>query len=460
VIVRPTPPPGWRPPSGEPTTGTGEANLFAAFIIFMGLAYVVWFAWASGHAGYDGWAALVIAPILVLITVPLLIRLAKRNGDQAVLRIFIAGLLLKLVGALARYQTDFVLYSGRADANTYVQVGSKVAKALASGDFSKLPPLTGSAGTQAVEFMTGIVFRVVGVTTIGASLIFAWLGFWGMYFFYRAFKVAFPEGMHRRYARIVFLLPTMLFWTSAIGKDAWILFTLGMGAYGAARLMERKRGAYIVLLLGFAGMSLVRVHIALALFVAVFIAFVMRRSGPDPTLGLIGKVVGSAVLLVVGIALASHFRSSLGVENVASGGITDAMNQAAHSSTYGGSEFNAKPIRSPVDIPGAVLGVMFRPFPFEATNSTALAASLESSVVFGCLILAWRRFGAYARWARKRPYLVVAAAYSVIFIYAFSSVGNLGLLARQRAQVLPMALMVLAVPFTEKVTRSRGFGRP
>src|SRR5205807_5126743 len=115
-----------------------------------------------------------------------------------------------------------------------------------------------------------------------------------------------------------------------IGKDAWILFTLGMGAYGAARLMERKRGAYVVLLLGFAGMSLVRVHIALALFVAVFIAFVMRRSGPDPTLGLIGKVVGSAVLLVVGIALASHFRSSLGVENVASGGITDAMNQAAH----------------------------------------------------------------------------------------------------------------------------------
>jgi hypothetical protein len=207
-------------------------------------------------------------------------------------------------------------------------------------------------------------------------------------------------------------------------------------------------------------MSLVRVHIALALFVAVFIAFVMRRSGPDPTLGLIGKVVGSAVLLVVGIALASHFRSSLGVENVASGGITDAMNQAAHSSTYGGSEFSAKAIRSPVDVPGAVLGVMFRPFPFEATNSTALAASLESTVVFGCLIVAWRRFGAYARWARKRPYLVVAAAYSVIFIYAFSSVGNLGLLARQRAQVLPMALMVLAVPFTEKRRQSRGFGRP
>ena len=61
-----------------------------------------------------------------------------------------------------------------------------------------------------------------------------------MFYLYRAFTIAIPDGNRRSYARLLFFLPSMLYWPSSIGKEAWMLFTLGLAAFGTARLLTGR----------------------------------------------------------------------------------------------------------------------------------------------------------------------------------------------------------------------------
>ncbi|MDQ1497316.1 MAG: hypothetical protein QOI86_656, partial [Actinomycetota bacterium] len=46
----------------------------------------------------------------------------------------------------------------------------------------------------------------------------------------------------------------------------------------------------------------------------------------------------------------------------------------------------------------------------------------------------------------RRPYVVFGLVYTLTFIYAFSALGNFGILARERSQVLPALFVVLCIP--------------
>jgi hypothetical protein len=46
----------------------------------------------------------------------------------------------------------------------------------------------------------------------------------------------------------------------------------------------------------------------------------------------------------------------------------------------------------------------------------------------------------------KYPYVGLAVVFTIIFVFAFSAVGNFGLLARQRTQLFPIAVIPLTVP--------------
>jgi hypothetical protein len=50
------------------------------------------------------------------------------------------------------------------------------------------------------------------------------------------------------------------------------------------------------------------------------------------------------------------------------------------------------------------------------------------------------------RHPRRRPYVAFVVVFSLLFIYAFSSIANFGILARERTQLLPFFLVLLAIP--------------
>ena len=143
---------------------------------------------------------------------------------------------LKLAAAPLWIYVNDHYYSGVADAYGYSRVGAQVAAQIRNGDFSfHVGRLIGDGATSII---TGIIYTVVGSNILGGFFVFAFLGFVSLVLFYRAFRVALPDGDHRRYAKLVFFFPSLLFWTSAIGKDA---SDLPWARSGRARRCEDPR---------------------------------------------------------------------------------------------------------------------------------------------------------------------------------------------------------------------------
>ena len=127
-------------------------------------------------------------------------------------------------------------------------------------------------------------------------------------------------------------------------------------------------------------------------------------------------------------------------------GIVGALVQVQDRTSKGGSDFEPSVVDNPVRFPMAAVTVMFRPFLFEAHNTDARIAALESTVLMALFLLRWRWVWAALRSWRRQPYVVFCLAYAALFVIAFSSFSNFGLLARERVQLLPILLVFLAIP--------------
>jgi hypothetical protein len=51
---------------------------------------------------------------------------------------------------------------------------------------------------------------------------------------------------------------------------------------------------------------------------------------------------------------------------------------------------------------------------------------------------------------RRQPYVALAGTFTLLFVIAFSSLPNFGLLARQRVQLYPFFLVLLSIPYLTK----------
>ena len=79
---------------------------YEAAVVAAGTAYLVVLGWAMQSLSYDIWGALVVIPVLALISAPLISR--AFSGDLAPLRPWVwAGLAVKFAGAIAGYNIDF-----------------------------------------------------------------------------------------------------------------------------------------------------------------------------------------------------------------------------------------------------------------------------------------------------------------------------------------------------------------
>jgi hypothetical protein len=412
-------------------------------------AYLVVVALGMAHLSFDIWGAMVVGPVLVAISIPLLAGAARREADPRMGRLLVAAFVVKMLGALVRYAVTFEVYAGRADAGGYHGSGRRLAEAFWSGDWASAyaSEVGKLGGTEFMRLVTGLVYIGTGPTKLGGFLVFSWLGFWGLYWFYRAFRVGFPEGDHRRYALLLFFLPSLLYWPSSIGKEAWMLCTLGLTAYGVALVLRYRTRGYLVLILGLAATAAVRPHVSLLVFAALFIAYLLRRrSWRDSDTGLLGRLAGLALLTLVGGLVLAQAASYFHLADVKPGSVETVLDRTEDQSATGNAQYEVSRPKSPGEYPEAVVTVLFRPFPWEAGNAQALVAALEGTFMALLVVLSIPRLGRLPRLLVSTPYVTFAAAYTAMFVFAFSSVGNFGIITRQRTQVLPFVLVLLAIP--------------
>jgi hypothetical protein len=423
----------------------GGAIIAGGIVLAAALVGAVVFALATGSP--DASAAMVITPILIAVSLPIFARRARLDADRTLFWILILALVLKLVGAFLRYYVAFDIYGGVADAAGYHDFGARIADRFRDGVFDS--GLTDLSGTNFIRFFTGIVYTVIGSTSLGGFLVFSWLGFWGLYLFYRAYSIAVPEGRRSAYAKLLFFLPSLLFWPSSVGKEAWMILSLGIAAYGAARIMTGRtwRG------LAFAGVGMlasaqVRPHIAGLLALALVAGYVVRPARlTHRQFAIAGKFIAVVALAFLAVALVQRTDEFLQQSAIETrGGIAGVFEQISERTSIGGSKFQPSILENPLRAPIAAGTILFRPFILEADNFQTLAAAIEMTFLLG-LSIARFRWGLHAlRSMRRQPYVAFALVYVALFIVAFSGIANFGLLARERVQMLPFFLIFLTIP--------------
>lgn len=418
---------------------------------------VFWALWAVANTDYNIWGGVVIGPILLVATYPVARHLARTEGDPWLATLIMLALVLKLLAAIVRYVMTFDVY-GSGDAMVYIREGAIYAEQVRQGDLSYEITTGGGVGTHFIRRITGYVFALTGATAIGGFFVYSWFGFLGQCLFFRAFRIAVPHGLHRRYALLIFLLPSLLYWPASIGKEAWMLLTLGLGAYGAARILAHRPGGYSLFLLGLAGSAAVRPHMTALLAAAFTLSFLLRRSPKGSLFGLLTKIVGTVLVIGATMWAIGAAEERFDVEGEGIAGAEQVIDRTAEQTSKGGSEFDAARPTSPLDVPGAVFTVMFRPLPHETHNLQALATSFEGVFLLGLFALSWPRLRRLPRELLSTPYVMFACTYSLMFMLAFSSFGNFGILARQRAQLFPLILIVLALPTVKELVEGRSSG--
>lgn len=378
----------------------------------------------------------------------------RREMDEVVRRLIVLGLLAKLAGSVARFTVMADLYGGSGDFNRYFRNGTEIAGQIRSGT---LPEQVGETGTPFMDLIAGVVFTIVPNQLWLGFLVFALLSFVGALLFLQAFELAIPNGNRRLYAGLVFFTPTMVFWPSSIGKEAWLVFGLGVAAYGAARVLRHARFGYLLAALGGLAVFLVRPHMG-ALFALAFAgAFVLSFRDPTVRRGTVVSVIG---LVLVGLG-AGYAATNFGEELPTARDVEDPTLDAIAEETQrrtgtGGSEFESRPVRDPGDFLHAAITVPFRPLPWEGHNRQAQIAGLEGLALLLFVIFSLPKLASLPRAMLRQPYLALAAAYSLGFIIAFSNVGNFGILTRQRAQLLPFLFVLLAVNHVRQKKAQQG----
>lgn len=364
----------------------------------------------------------------------------------------VVGFIAKLGGTVARYVVLHVIYSGGGDSARYYEVGRDLATIWTSGS---IPRLTGNGGfgTQITEWLTGAMFAVFTPDRLGGFVIFATIAYVGQLGLYAAFRRWAPARALKLYAFGVLFLPTYAFWPSSIGKDALILAGLGIAAYCAARALEAYEFRWLAALATSLGLvAVIRIHIAV-LFVAALLATALIAKMPDwlPSSAYLRRIAVLATLAAATVFAASLVPGIFGIDISSVDDVDAFAQEIVRRTSERGTVASGDPVTGIEDVPGAIALVLFRPYAFEASELQHLMAAAETTVILGLTI--WLAPRVIRNWRAWRPnaYVVFCTVYTLGFSVAFSTVRNLGIIARQRGQVLAFFLVILlALAFHER----------
>jgi hypothetical protein len=423
----------------------------AAFV-----ACSVLFLWLWLGAGKPVGGGFFLVPVLVALTAPALMHASRTES-----RFDLAGIMA--LGLALRFGAAYYRWLNGADAHVYNNIGTELANSFRGLHFG-VDTRGAVPGTGALNYITGLVSVPTGADEFMKYCVFTWLAFWGCVMFYRAFVTALPDADHHRYACLVFLWPSLVFWPSSIGKEAWMVFTLGAAMLGVARVFRRERGGYSLLVIALLAGSFVRPHVPLLALLAFGIGLFVGRRNTTRTGVLtpsgVAKVAGLGIILLIGAVLVTRTGQLLEEGNAQKDtSVTSTLERVRTQTGQGGSEYTPSDPQSPIGYVEGAVTLFFRPFPTEAHGFQQWLSAAEGVVLCGLFVTSRRRLRGLLRRLRDDPYYMVAIAYTAMFIFAFAAVANFGILTRQRVQLMPFVFVLLSAPAVAHMIRRSRYRR-
>lgn len=288
-------------------------------------------------------------------------------------------------------------------------------------------------GTHAVIAFTSIFTGLLGLSLLGVFLAFNIFGYIGLLAFAGALKaVTWDKSRQLRLlALVIILLPSVSFWSSAIGKDAISFMATGLALWAAINLKQRG----MLMIFAVLAMLFVRPHMAGMMVIGLSVAFTLHAQVPLGRRLLLGLLsVGAAVVIIpFGLEYAG-----VGDDNDVEALVSYVESRQGYNQQGGGGVDI-----SSMSLPMQMFTYMFRPLVFEARSVFQLAAAVDN-IILGVLFL----FGGMAIWkGRKSP---VSDTRLFLWVYALlawvvlaMTTANLGIAMRQKWMFAPILIYLL-----------------
>lgn len=393
---------------------------------------------ALGYDDVDLWGGIIVPTIICSGTIPLILRVERRRRSGLGSIIGLA-LVAKMVGSYLRFLLSYYVYDGN-DSALYHANGVAIAESYLRGDRTLGSLIPTSFGTQFIDELNGIVALISGRSLLASFMVFSWFGFLGLWAIVAAVRRCLPDVDIRRYTVLVLFLPSSLFWPSSLGKEAWMLLGIGLFATGASRIYTAQARGLLYMFAGVVATGMVRPHVTAILLTAFTIALVVARQRTGRALRPV------LTIMTIGFVAAAAAFASGPLEEILPNqerGLTAVLDATSERTGQGGSEIEVQRANSPQDYPLAFVTVLFRPLIFEVGTFTQFLSSLESSFLLLAAVTGRRRITNGLSQVLRNPFAQFAVLYTMAFAFAWSSFGNLGIISRQRVQVMPFLLILL-----------------
>jgi hypothetical protein len=371
---------------------------------------------------------------------------AAEGGDPWLAKALTVCLVLHLLAAPGQIWAVNHLYGGVADFTRYIYRGAQLAPGFRHFNFSLPSDLGGIVDNGSISIVAGGLFALVGINQTAAFLIMSFLSFIGITCYYRAFTLTFGGVGNRRYGYLIFFLPSLIFWTADVSKEAIMIFLLGVLTYGCAQVLARKGGfrAWLMIVAAVVVSLFIRPNETLLVLGGFTIAMIFRQPSASTkfeparrTVSLVFLTVGVGAVMFVTLHLLPGLHGSVNLSSINHNNQGTGSGLGSSGVTYS---------QSPLYYPKDVYVVLFDPLPFNAHGVGEMFQALQNTVLLGMLVVGLRSLRILPRAAFARPYLIMCFVYVVSFCYFFAALGNLGLIAREATVMVPLYLVLLCIP--------------
>ena len=407
-------------------------------------------------------AIVALAVGLVLNTAVILL-LQRRYGPQLcklVVRTYLATLILRYFLAVVIWfnHTDYafaMMFWG--DSETYDALGAAVARGWSDGAIFSSWTLTleGQANKGFIYFVA-VLYYIFGQNTLLVQFVNGIIGSLVPIVILEIGLILYDERVATRAMLFVAFFPQMIFWSSALYKDAAIMLCIALNILATLRMKRRFAVTDLSIYLATAGaLVFLRFYIFYTILASTLIGFFIgqRRRLVSALLTQIALVLGVIVLLL---------STSVGQEMLEQARFLDLqeLQRSRDDLARAGSGFAVNADVSTLPglvrfLPMGILYLFFSPFPWTVTNLRQLF-SMPDVFMWYALVPSLLRGLSSAirhRLAHMMPILLFTTSLTIAY-GAF--LGNAGTAYRQRTQIMMFYFLFIADGMYQrrKVTKS------
>lgn len=298
-------------------------------------------------------------------------------------------------------------------------------------------------GTYFMYALNYFPSKILGLSFMTGSLLYALLGYVGFIYFYIIFKerIDFNTRIFKvKLFPFLFFLPNLHFWTSNVGKDTLLFFCIALFCYGVQKPKEHIIKIVIALALAY----FARPHIAVFLILAFGIGVVTHNS-----LKAYQKIFFIALLSTLFVLFFDTITTYLRIESFNLDTISnyseDKVTKLSRENTGSSVDISSYPF------PLKVFTFLYRPLFFDINGVMAIIASMENLVLLILSIkLLWLNpFKVF----KAGDYFIRSLFVFLIFgVVTFSLIlGNLGIMLRQKNMFIPSLLFICLWAFSNQL---------